>query len=101
MEAASADRDLASVWTELETQRLNGMQRIAKHLAESGALRSGMSVEEAGDVLWTVNSLAVYDLLVRQRGWPPERYRDWIAATNVRALLADPASTGSPPRHRR
>jgi len=25
--------------------------------------------------------------LVLKRGWPPSRYRDWIAATNARALL--------------
>ena len=66
------------------------MRRLAQSLSDRGALRPGLSVEEAGDILWTVNALAVYDLLVRQRGWTPERYRDWVAATNARALLADP-----------
>jgi AcrR family transcriptional regulator len=90
MEAAAAHPELAEVWDQVEAQRLDGMRRLAQSLSDRGALRPGLSVEEAGDILWTVNSLAVYDLLVRQRGWAPERYRDWVAATNARALLADP-----------
>ncbi len=86
-EAASADPDLADVWRQLEAQRLTGMRRLAQRLHDLGALRPGLSVEKARDILWTVNSYAVYDLLVVQRGWPPERYRDWIVATNVHALL--------------
>ena len=86
-EAASADPDLAAVWRQLEAQRLAGMMRLAKRLYDLGALRPGLSVEEARDVLWTVNSYTVYDHLVVERGWPPERYRDWIVATNVHALL--------------
>jgi AcrR family transcriptional regulator len=104
MEAAATDPELAAVWTQLEAQRLDGMRRIAQLLSDRGALRPGLSVEEAGDVLWTMNSLAVYDLLVRQRGWTPERYRDWIASTNARALLADtpqPSRRMDHPRRRR
>jgi len=86
-EAASADPDLADVWHQLEAQRLAGMRRLAVRLHDLGALRPGLSVEEARDILWTVNSHAVYDLLVVQRGWPHERYRDWVVATNVQALL--------------
>lgn len=86
-EAASADPDLADVWRQLEAQRLAGMRRLAQRLHDLGALKPGLSVEEGRDILWTVNSHAVYDLLVVQRGWTPERYRDWIVATNVHALL--------------
>ncbi|HKB18862.1 MAG TPA: helix-turn-helix domain-containing protein [Candidatus Dormibacteraeota bacterium] len=89
-EAASADPDLADVWRQLEAQRLTGMRRLAQRLHDLGALRPGLSVEKARDILWTVNSHAVYDLLVVERGWPPERYRDWIVATNVHSLLVQP-----------
>ncbi|HKX05675.1 MAG TPA: helix-turn-helix domain-containing protein [Methylomirabilota bacterium] len=95
-EAASADPDLANVWRQLEAQRLAGMRRLAQRLHDLGALRPGVSVDQARDVLWTVNSHAVYELLVVQRGWPPERYRDWIAATNAHALLVHAGSSPSP-----
>ncbi len=87
--AAAADPELAEVWTQLEDERLAGMTRFAQPLADRGVLRAGLSVEEARDVLWTLNSLAVHELLVVQRRWPPERYRDWLAATLARALLPD------------
>jgi AcrR family transcriptional regulator len=85
--AAAADPQLARVWEQLEAERLAGMGRFAQLLADRGALRPGLSVEEARDLLWTLASLAVHDLLVLQRRWPPERYRDWLAATLARALL--------------
>jgi AcrR family transcriptional regulator len=88
-EAAAADPELANVSRQLEDQRLAGMGRFAQLLADRGALRPDLSVQEARDVLWTLNSHAVHDLLVIQRGWPPQRYRDWLAATLARALLPD------------
>lgn len=87
MEAAGADPELAEVWNQLEAQRLAGMKRMAERLKSLGGIRPELSLEEAADILWTVNSVAVYNLLVVQRGWSPERYREWIASTNTRALL--------------
>ncbi len=88
--AAAAGAELAQLWTQLEDERLASMGRFAQLLADRGVLRPGMSAEEARDLLWTLNSMAVHDLLVLQRGWSPERYRDWLAATLARALLPDP-----------
>jgi len=99
MEATAADPEVGDVWNQLEAQRLKGMRRIAEQLKNVGGIRQGLSVEEAGDILWTVNSLAVYNLLVLQRGWSPERYRDWIASTNTRALLPG-RSRPTPPNDR-
>jgi AcrR family transcriptional regulator len=84
---AAADPELAEVSRQMEDQRLAGMGRFAQLLADRGALRPGLSVDEARDLLWTLNSHAVHDLLVVQLGWSPERYRDWLADTLARALL--------------
>jgi AcrR family transcriptional regulator len=85
--AAADDPELAEVWTQLEDQRLTGLRRFAQLLADRGVLSPGMSVDEARDLLWTLNSHAVHDLLVVQRGWSPERYRDWLATALAHALL--------------
>src|SRR6266540_666021 len=92
--AAAADPELAEVWAQLENERLAGMGRFAQRLADRGVLRPGLSAEDARNVLWTLNSMAVHDLLVVQRGWPPERYRDWLAHTLAAALLPDQQSGG-------
>jgi AcrR family transcriptional regulator len=101
--AAATDPELAQVWDQLENERLAGMGRFAQLLADRGVLRAGLSVQEARDLLWTLNSLALHDLLVVQRHWSPERYRDWLAATLAQTLLPDrrPPNRPPPPRPRR
>jgi AcrR family transcriptional regulator len=101
--AAAANPELATAWEQLEDERLAGMGRFAQLLADRGVLQAGLSVQEARDLLWTLNSLAVHDLLVLQRGWPPERYRDWLASALARELLPDrqPPQPPTPPRPRR
>ena len=69
--AAAADRELAELWTQLEDERRNGLARFAQLLADRGALRPELSVQEAGDLLWTLNALTVHDLLVLGCGWSP------------------------------
>lgn len=87
--AAAADPELARLWAQLEDERRNGLRRFAQLLADRGVLRPGLSVEEARDLLWTLNSLDVHDRLVLQCGWSPERYRDWLAGALARELLPD------------
>src|SRR5215203_1321209 len=65
------------------------LRDVASQLAEGRALRSDLSVEKARDIIWTVCSTPVHDLLVRQRGWTAETYRQWLAAALQRELLND------------
>lgn len=85
--AAAADPDAAAVWDEMVQERLIGMTELARHLHEGGHLRPGVSLDEARDVLWTYNSVELFDLLVLQRGWDPDRYGRWVAEAMIRALL--------------
>jgi AcrR family transcriptional regulator len=88
-DAAGTDNELRRLWDEMEAWRLEGQGRVAGMLAERGALRHGLSVEEARDVVWTLCSLAVHDLLVIERGWSYERYESWLASALIRELLSD------------
>lgn len=85
--AAALDDALTGVWAELEDQRLAGMQRFAQLLVDRGALRSGMSVEEARDLLWALNSHELHEKLVVHRGWTPRQYQQWLATALAAALL--------------
>jgi AcrR family transcriptional regulator len=98
--AAATDPELAELWTQIEDERLAGMGRFAQLLADRGVLRPGLSVQEARDLLWTLNALTVHDLLVVQRGWSPERYRDWLAGALARELLPDRRPPQRPPQPR-
>ena len=72
--------------------RLSRMTANARNLAAAGHLRPDVTVEQAGEVMWTYSSPELYELLVIKRGWPPGRYGAFIAEAMIAALLPpDPA----------
>lgn len=83
----ATDPELRAVWDEMEAWRLEGQGRFVAMLAERGALRHDVSFEEARDIVWTLSSLAVHDLLVLDRGWTYERYEAWLSGAITGALL--------------
>jgi AcrR family transcriptional regulator len=85
--AARDDAAAAGVWEQMCRERLVGMTAFARNLHARGTLRSGVSVEEARDVLWSLQSPEVFELFVLQRGWDPDRYGRWIADALSAALL--------------
>jgi AcrR family transcriptional regulator len=86
-DAAASDKAAAAVWRQLNAERLAGMTAFATHLHEGGHLREGIGMEDARDVLWTMTSVEVWDLLVNGRGWPVERYGTWVGEQLIAALL--------------
>lgn len=85
--AASAEPELAALWTEIAERRAGNMRLLAGELAETGMLREGMLVAEAADVIWATNAAEFYVLLVQQRGWKVEHYERWLADAWQRLLL--------------
>lgn len=89
--AASADRKIAELWTELKRQRLVGATRMATHLAEAGLLRDDLTVDRARDLIWLYIAPEVDGLLV-ERGWAIEEREQWLADTLYDVLIADAPS---------
>ena len=85
MRAASAHPELAQLWDEISERRAANMRRMAADLEATGGL--AVPLQEAADVLWTMNSPDVFLLLTEQRGWTPERYSAWLAEVWERMLL--------------
>jgi hypothetical protein len=71
----------------METWRLEGRSRFVALLAEKGVLRAGLSADDGRDIVWTICSLAVHDLLVVDRGWSSERHQEWLTAALTCELL--------------
>jgi AcrR family transcriptional regulator len=86
-DAAATDAGAATLWEQLQAERLTGMTAFAQHLADGGHLREDIPADEARDVLWTHNSVELWNLLVEQRGWSPDRFGDWVGRQLVAALL--------------
>jgi hypothetical protein len=92
---AAADPEMARLQAELDEQRLTRMTHNAQTLARRGDLREGVSAEHAAELLWTYTAPELYELLVRKRGWTPQRFGDFVANALIAALLPPEAeSTG-------
>lgn len=88
--AATADPDAAAIWRKNLQDRRRGMEMLAADLAATGRLRADHTIGSAADVLWLAMDVHNYDWLVRQRGWPPERYQRWYVDTVSAAILDSP-----------
>ena len=59
----------------------------ARRLRDAGHLRTGISLAQAADILWTYSSPELYELLILRRGWAPKRYGTFVAEAMIAALL--------------
>jgi AcrR family transcriptional regulator len=87
--AAAVDPELSQLRREMDADRLARMTHNARTLADGGHLRVGVTVDVAADVLWTYSSPELYELLVLERGWSPDRYSRFIAEAMIAGLLPD------------
>jgi AcrR family transcriptional regulator len=90
--AASSEPELAALWREISERRAANLRLLAADLATTGLLRADLSIDEAADIIWSMNAAEYYDLLVHQRGWLPERFEAWLVDAWQRLLLRDSAS---------
>ena len=86
--AAGSDPDAAALLAEVTRQRQHGHAQIARSLARGGALRPKLRERDADDIIDALTSPEVYRLLVCDRGWPPERYEQWLTDILIDQLLA-------------
>ena len=86
--AALADSDIAALWDRIQTEFHGAQRAIVQALDAQGALRSGVDVERAADVLWTLNHPGTWQLLVGERGWTPAEWEAWFADAATSELLA-------------
>lgn len=92
-DAAGIDPDMAAQWTTNEQQRATAYRVLAQQLADRGALKPSMSVDDATDIVIALVSIEVY-LLLAARGWSPQRWEEWITTMLIAALLQSaPAAT--------
>jgi AcrR family transcriptional regulator len=86
--AAPTDPEIAALWDRIESNYYENQGVIVESLAAKHALAPGLDVKTATDILWTINHPAVWQLLVLQQGWSPERYEEWCLRTTCAQLLA-------------
>ena len=85
--AALSDPELAAFWVQIEQGRWDGPGHIAPVLADRGALRPGLSADQAADSIFGLTTPDVYESLVQHRGWSPQRYECWLTEVLCTAVI--------------
>jgi len=85
--AAGGDRNLSREWRRWQERHLAAVRAVAQSLAKRRALRAGLDVASATDVLYVIGGPETFRQLVRERGWTPGRYERWLAEAGQRLLL--------------
>jgi AcrR family transcriptional regulator len=90
--------ELAKLERQRERLRYEKEKGMITFLRDAGRLRPGLSHKAARDIFWMLTGGDVYRMLVRERGWSPQKYQNWLANTLVHSLLAPAkAATRSKP----
>ena len=87
--AAPVDRDAADLYARMQSEYRENQRVVVESLRAKGALRDGLDVERATDILWTLNHPDVWHALTAERGWAPEEYEQWTAESARAQLLAE------------
>jgi AcrR family transcriptional regulator len=93
--AAPIDEDIAALWSRIQTEYHGNQRAIVESLAAKKALRRGLGIDRAADILWTINHPSVWQLLARERGWSAEDYERWSGDLACAQLLRPSQATGS------
>jgi AcrR family transcriptional regulator len=85
--AAASDPAAAELLGEIRELRAQGQCRIARALARTHALKTGLRQRDAADLIHALMSPEMYGLLVGDRGWSAGRYEEWLGSTLIQQLL--------------
>jgi len=85
--ATGGDPDLAVLVGTTEKERAIGTGHMARRLAQLGALKPGLGVKQAGDLLWMLTAPEPFRRLTVERGWSLDAYERWLGDTMCANLL--------------
>jgi len=86
--AAPFDPEIAELWERIQTEYHANQRAIVQSISGKGALKPGLRIDRAADLLWAINNPDVWQLLVVRRGWSPAAYERWAAEQACAQLLA-------------
>src|SRR6266536_1792821 len=96
-DTAPAEPEIAELWARIQAEFYDNQRAVVADLHKRGALRRGLAVERAADILWTLNHPEVYRLMVAERGWAPDEHEQWLADLVCSQLLR-PRAADTPRR---
>jgi AcrR family transcriptional regulator len=97
--SALLDPHIGALWERINREYHANQRVIVESLEHKGALKRGLTIDRATDILWALNHPNTWQLLGTQRGWTPAQYEQWVGDATSAQLLSP--RSASPPRRRR
>jgi hypothetical protein len=88
-DAAPLEPEIAALWKRIQTEYHENQRAVVESLGP-GALRRGLTVSRAADIIWTLNHPNTWIQLAVLRGWTPAQYERWVGDASCEQLLAPP-----------
>lgn len=85
--AALTDDEVRRTYQYHEDLRQAGFRQAVESVAGKGALRAGLTLDTATDLLMTLYSDSTYQLMTTQRGWGHDQLIDWLCQALPELLL--------------
>jgi AcrR family transcriptional regulator len=86
--AGAQEPTLAGLWQQDTDPRLEVQTTAARSLTAKPGATPGMTTERAADLLYALLSPELYLLFIRDRGWTPQRWEQWVYETLHTQLCA-------------
>ncbi len=87
-EAAAADSEVAALERARAAQRLYNYRHAATLISDRGALRGGVTIDQAAASIFAVGHSEIYRALVLEGDWNDDDWAGWAEATLESVLLA-------------
>ncbi|HEX7170735.1 MAG TPA: TetR/AcrR family transcriptional regulator [Rubrobacter sp.] len=87
--ARESDAAVAAAWDDRMRVVQEACRDIVRRLQGDGMLASGWSLEEAGDLLWTMLSIGNWENLTIERGWPVSLYVERMQMLSKRVFVRE------------
>jgi len=85
--AAGMDPAARALVEQSQQRRLDDARKVVRRLRDLDALTTDITYREAVDLVWLAMDPALFDRLVRVRGWKIGRFDEWLAEALRRQLL--------------
>lgn len=85
--AAKTEPEIADLLKNILEERFDNLGKFVQNLSSHGSLREGLDDARATEVVWTIASPEVYQLLTVDRGWSKADFSQWLGETLSRLLL--------------
>ena len=87
--ASQTEPEIANILQGMLDGRLQNLTQFVEWLAENGPLRDNLAIADAADIVWTITTPEVHQLLTVDRGWSAARYEEWLAGVLTTLLLPE------------